>query len=105
MIDRTANGKPFRNPSLQSGYTGDEEPSTPQPGPPVRREGLSAEENRGRRPPQEGSGVVVGSGAGAGGSGGAEDFDSDPVGGGGTGPLPQDDHPQSGADAPVGGSR
>lgn len=105
MIDRTANGKPLGNPSLPAGYTGDEKPSTHRPGPPVRREGLGAEENRGRRARQEGSGVVVGSGAGAGGSGGAEDFDSDPVGGGGTGSLPQDDHPRSGADAPVGGSR
>ena len=48
-----------------------------KPGPAINTRGLSAEENRGRRAPQEGSGVVIGSGASAGGGGGAEDFDSD----------------------------
>jgi hypothetical protein len=95
----------YKDPQLQSGHTGDEEPRPPQPGPPVNKVALSAEENRGKRAPQSGSGVVVGSGAGAGGAGGAEDFDSDPAGGGGAMPSPEDDHPKSGADAPVGGSR
>ncbi len=96
---------PYANPSLQTGYTGDETPAPDGSDPPVRATGRSAEENRGRRAPRSGSGVVVGSGAGAGGAGGAEDFDSDPVGGGGTPPRPEDDHPKTGADAPVSGSR
>lgn len=54
-----------------------------QTGPAVRTEGLSAEANRGRRAPQDGSGVVIGSGASAGGGGGAEDFDPDSASGGG----------------------
>jgi len=96
---------PFASPSLQSGYTGDAEPSEREKSPPINTTGLGAEENRGKRAPQSGSGVVTGSGAGAGGSGGAEDFDSDPAGGGGTPPHPEDDHPKTGADAPIGGSR
>ena len=95
----------FKNPQLQTGYTGDEEPSRPEAGPPIKTRGLSAADNRGKRAPQSGSGVVVGSGAGAGGAGGAEDFDSDAQAGGGALPSPHDDHPKSGADAPVGGSR
>ncbi|ATE65128.1 hypothetical protein [Rhizorhabdus dicambivorans] len=97
---------PLPAPPLRSGYTGDEESSRIKAGPQVRREAAAAEENRGRRAPQQGSGVVIGSGAGAGGSGGAEDFDSDPAGGGGDlSPRPVDDQPRTGADAPVGGSR
>jgi len=96
---------PLNSPDLQSGYTADEDPASPQEGPAVNTEGRDAQANRGKRAPREGSGVVVGSGAGAGGGGGAEDFDSDPVGGGGAMPPLEDDHPQSGADAPVGGSR
>lgn len=99
------NRKPLGDPHLQSGYTGDEEPAVPEAGPAINRDGRTAEDNRGSRAPQEGSGVVTGSGAGAGGAGGAEDFDSDPVGGGGAGPRAEDDHPRRGADAPVGGSR
>jgi hypothetical protein len=95
----------FESPQLQSGYTGDEEPARPDTGPPINKTALSAADNRGKRAPQSGSGVVVGSGAGAGGAGGAEDFDSDAQAGGGAMPSPQDDHPKSGADAPVGGSR
>jgi len=49
----------------------------------IRTTGLSAEKNRGKRAPQSGSGVVVGSGASAGGKGNEEDFDSDPASGGG----------------------
>ena len=95
-----------KNPHLRSGYTGDEEPSLPRPGPSINTKVPSAEENRGRRAPQEGSGVVVGSGASAGGAGGAEDYDSDPQGGGGAMPLRRkDDKPRTGADAPVSGSR
>jgi hypothetical protein len=58
-------------------------PNGGERGPSIRTDGLSAKENRGKRAPQSGSGVVVGSGASAGGGGGAEDFDSDPAGGGG----------------------
>nr|WP_157034200.1 hypothetical protein [Sphingomonas sp. Y57] len=65
-------------------YNGEDASRAPEPGPPINRAGLSAEANRGRRAPQVGSGVVVGSGASAGGGGGDEDFDSDPQGGGGT---------------------
>lgn len=63
---------------------GDAGPGRVQPGPPVNQKALDGAANRGKRAPQSGSGVVVGSGAGAGGAGGAEDFDSDPVGGGGS---------------------
>lgn len=73
--------------------------------PPISASGLNAKENRGKRAPRSGSGVVTGSGAGAGGAGGAEDFDSDAAGGGGAMPSPTDVKPKSGADAPVGGSR
>ncbi|KKC24807.1 hypothetical protein [Sphingomonas sp. SRS2] len=97
--------EPLQNPHLQSGYGGDEEPSSPQSGPPINTEGRSAETNRGKRAPREGSGAVVGSGAGAGGGGGAEDFDSDPAGGGGAMPPSKDRGPRTGPDAPVGGSR
>ncbi|RVT90388.1 hypothetical protein [Sphingomonas crocodyli] len=93
------------SPHLQSGYTGEEGSYRQRSGPTVTTRGLSAEANRGRRAPQAGSGVVIGSGAGAGGAGGAEDFDSDPAGGGGEGPSIIDDHHITGADAPVGGSR
>jgi hypothetical protein len=60
-----------------------EDVSGGQRGPAIRTEGNSGKDNRGRRAPQSGSGVVIGSGASAGGRGGAEDFDSDPAGGGG----------------------
>lgn len=53
---------------------------------PVKEDGRS--DNRGRRAPKSGSGVVEGSGAGAGGGGNEEDFDSDSAGGGGKAPLP-----------------
>jgi hypothetical protein len=52
-------------------------------GPAIRTKGLDAAQNRGKRAPQSGSGVVIGSGASAGGGGGAEDFDSDRASGGG----------------------
>ncbi|MBO9378654.1 hypothetical protein GG804_17940 [Sphingomonas histidinilytica] len=68
-------------------YNGEDASRAPEAGPPINRTGLSAEANRGRRAPQEGSGVVVGSGASAGGGGGDEDFDSDPQGGGGSAPI------------------
>lgn len=71
----------YRNPALKTGYRGDLT-GTAGVGPPVRRRGLPASDNRGHRPPPEGSGVVVGSGAAAGGGGCPEDFDSDPQGGG-----------------------
>jgi hypothetical protein len=62
-------------------------------------------QNRGRRP-STGSGEVSGSGAGAGGGGTPEDYDDDPQGGGGNfNQQPMRDAPDSGADAPVGGSR
>ena len=94
------------NPHLRSGHTGDQDSGQPRSGPPVRTRPLVAEQNRGKRAPEEGSGVVVGSGAGAGGGGGDEDFDSDPQGGGGSlSQRPEDDHPKTGADAPIGGSR
>jgi hypothetical protein len=65
-----------------------------------------ADRNRGQRAPHEGSGDVAGSGAGAGGGGGAEDFDDDPVGGGGAVRVEKDrDIADTGADAPVHGSR
>lgn len=60
--------------------------------------------NRGARK-SGGSGPVSGSGAGAGGRGNPEDYDSDPQGGGGAAPRPSDKGPDTGADAPVGGSR
>ncbi len=60
-----------------------EDVSGGQRGPAIRTEGLRGRDNRGRRAPQSGSGVVIGSGAAAGGRGGAEDYDSDAAGGGG----------------------
>ncbi len=60
--------------------------------------------NRGRRR-NTGSGPVSGSGAGAGGKGNPEDYDADPQGGGGNAPVPTDNGPKTGADAPIGGSR
>ena len=72
----------LKYPERKSGYAGDEEPSFPQPGPPIRRDGQPAGENRGKRAPQEGSGVVIGSGASSGGAGNEEDYDSDAAGGG-----------------------
>ncbi len=103
MRDR---GKTTGPPELKSGYTGDQEPSRPQPGPPIRTAGLPAEQNRGRRAPQEGSGVAVGSGAAAGGGGGAEDHDSDPQAGDGALRIKhRERRPAKGGDAPVGGSR
>lgn len=95
----------YKDPKLQSGYAGDEGSQGARTGPPINKAAASAEENRGKRAPQSGSGVVVGSGAGAGGAGGDEDFDSDAAGGGGAMPPVEDDHPKDGADAPVGGSR
>lgn len=53
---------------------------------PVKVDGRS--DNRGKRAPISGSGVVEGSGAGAGGGGNEEDFDSDSAGGGGKAPQP-----------------
>ncbi|MFZ5708016.1 MAG: hypothetical protein ACOY5R_22380 [Pseudomonadota bacterium] len=94
----------YERPERASGNPGDERPDMGT-GPEIRHSGRSAEDNRGRRAPVSGSGVVVGSGAGAGGAGGDEDFDSDPAGGGGAGPSPRDDHPKTGADAPISGSR
>lgn len=69
-------------------YHGDQdEDRLPYEGPTIRTR--PANNNRGRRAPSEGSGVVIGSGASAGGTGGIEeDFDDDPVGGGGAGPIP-----------------
>jgi hypothetical protein len=96
----------YKDPQLQSGHTGDEEPRPPQPGPPVNKVALSAEGKPGQSARRN---RAVGSWSGAAlapaGPGGAEDFDSDPAGGGGAMPSPEDDHPKSGADAPVGGSR
>ena len=43
---------PFASPSLQSGYTGDAEPSEREKSPPINTTGLGAEENRGKRAPQ-----------------------------------------------------
>lgn len=71
----------YRNPALKTGHTRDLT-GLAGVGPPIRRRGRSAADNRGHRAPPEGSGVVVGSGAAAGGGGGPEDFDSDPQGGG-----------------------
>ncbi|MBO9671507.1 MAG: hypothetical protein J7485_13430 [Sphingobium sp.] len=67
-------------------YHGDQdEDRLPYEGPAIRTR--PAKNNRGRRAPSEGSGVVIGSGAAAGGTGGIEeDFDDDPVGGGSTAP-------------------
>jgi len=93
------------SPHLQSGASGDEEPSFPAAGLPINSKGQSASDNRGQRAPAEGSGVVTGSGAGAGGAGGGEDFDSDPAAGGGAAPRVEDDQPERGGNAPIGGSR
>ena len=96
----------LNRPELQTGYGGDEEPGPPEAGPPIRTDAQSAEQNRGMRAPQEGSGVVIGSGAAAGGGGGAEDFDSDPQAGDGAVRIKHaDPRPSHGADAPVSGSR
>ena len=96
----------LRKPELQTGHSGNEEPGRPEARPPIRTEAQSAEQNRGMRAPQEGSGVVIGSGAAAGGGGGAEDFDSDPQAGDGAVRIKHaDPHPSEGADAPVSGSR
>ncbi|MBO9582365.1 MAG: hypothetical protein J7498_15870 [Sphingobium sp.] len=69
-------------------YHGDQdEDRLPYEGPAIRTH--PAKNNRGRRAPSEGSGVVIGSGASAGGTSGIEeDFDDDPVGGGGVIPTP-----------------
>jgi hypothetical protein len=79
---------PYRSPELQSGYPGDEKvpPELKETDHPVgiRHDGGDAEENRGRRAPQHGSGAAVGSGAGAGGGGGPEDFDGDAQNGDGS---------------------
>src|SRR5262245_9848842 len=64
-----------------------EDVSGGQRGPAIRTEWLRGRDNRGKRAPQTGSGVVIGSGASAGGGGGAEDFDDDAAGGGGAFPL------------------
>jgi hypothetical protein len=53
---------------------------------------------------KEGIGAVTGSGAGAGGRRNASDYHADPQGGGGSAPLPSDKGPNSGSDAPKGGS-
>ena len=95
----------YRNPEQLSGYKGGEGDQKDEGGPPIRTEGLPADKNRGKRAPRAGSGVVVGSGAGAGGGGSPEDFDRDPAGGGGAvRQKPAKEHPDTGADAPVGGS-
>lgn len=74
---------PFTRPEQLSGYSGDLDTSrAKEPGPRIQRHGLDAAANRGKRAPQEGSGVITGSGAGAGGAP-DEDFDSGPAGGGG----------------------
>lgn len=88
-----------------SGHSGEDSGDERAADSPIGARGLSAAENRGKRAPRSGSGVVTGSGAGAGGAGGAEDFDSDAAGGGGAMPSPTDTQPKSGVDAPVGGSR
>jgi hypothetical protein len=79
---------PLESPSLQSGYTGDEKPppllkETEKPVG-IRQAGMSAEDNRGKRAPQHGSGAAIGSGAGAGGGGAPEDIDSDAQNGDGS---------------------
>jgi hypothetical protein len=95
----------YQKPEQLSGYTGEQEAPVAG-GPPIRTKGLSAAQNRGMRAPREGSGAVIGSGAGAGGGGGGEDYDSDAAGGGGAVRMKSNEsHPESGADAPVGGSR
>ncbi|WP_422060823.1 hypothetical protein [Sphingopyxis sp.] len=70
-----------------------------------RDDGDVAAANRGKRADKHGSGPVSGSGAGAGGGGIPEDYDDDPQGGGGHKPVATDTGPNTGADAPVGGSR
>jgi len=69
-------------------YYGDQDPDRlPYEGPPIRAE--PARTNRGRRTPQEGSGVVSGAGAAAGGTSGIEeDYDDDSVSGGGPNLMP-----------------
>jgi len=97
----------YKNPSLQSGYQGDEKAGEHDTsGPAPRTEGVPAATSRGMRAPKEGSGAVVGSGAGAGGGGNPEDYDGDAQGGGGSATFePARSVPDDGADAPVGGSR
>ena len=65
------------------GTTHTSAPDGGERGPAIRTTGLDADHNRGKRAPQSGSGVVIGSGASAGGGGGEEDFDSDSASGGG----------------------
>ncbi|MGF7147273.1 membrane protein involved in colicin uptake [Sphingomonas zeicaulis] len=96
----------YRSPATQTGYRGDLDAEAAEPaGKAARRDGLSAEENRGKRAPRSGSGAVIGSGAGAGGGGGAEDHDSDAVGGGGAVHHDHDRPVGKGADGAKGGSR
>jgi hypothetical protein len=64
-----------------------------------------SEDNRGE-PARKTVGAAQGSGAGAGGGGGPEEYDSDPQGGGGAVRMkPSRPAPETGGDAPVGGSR
>lgn len=93
---------PEQSPSLQSGYTGDEKvpPELEETEKPVgiRHKALSADENRGRRAPQQGSGAAIGSGAGAGGGGGPEDFDGDAQNGDGSLSMTPEHEPDGFAD-------
>ena len=94
----------YQKPEQLSGYSGEQERPV-EGGPPVRTKGQSASQNRGMRAPREGSGAVIGSGAGAGG-GGDEDYDTDSAGGGGGDRIKTEKpHPDTRADAPIGGSR
>lgn len=66
-------------------YAADEDPPVADgPTSRMRTEALSAEENRGRRAPDHGSGVVEGSGASAGGGGAPENYDEEDMAGGRT---------------------
>lgn len=62
---------------------------------------VTATDNRGRRADKQGGGPMSCSGAGAGGGGNPKDYEEDPQAGGGHMP----NGPNTGADAPVGGSR
>lgn len=79
------------------------------PGSPTKGHGTDDPEldpgslNRGARP-GKGSGAVTGSGAGAGGGGTPEDYDHDPQAGDGKIEQQPGSRPDSGGDAPVGGS-
>lgn len=73
----------WSKPEQIAGYRGERRDPTHEAGPKIRTKGVPEEESRGKRAPQEGSGVVIGSGAGAGGGGSPEDYDDDPSGGGG----------------------